>query len=126
MIEGGCYCQKIRYTLTEGNYLVANCHCTICRKTSAAPFVPWIILPAENFHFSRGEPAMLESSNKGTRYFCRDCGTPLLFKSRERSHQVDLTVCSLDKPELFPPMEDAYTDTRLEWSTNSANPGQEH
>jgi hypothetical protein len=117
--SGGCFCGKIRYQFSDGEYLVANCHCTICRKTSAAPFVTWVIMPRERFAFTASEPGILESSSKGRRLFCRDCGTPLVFASNERNHKIDVTTCSLDEPEAWPPTEDAYTDTRLAWLTHS-------
>ena len=115
MIEGGCFCRKVRYAFEQGDYLVVNCHCTMCRKTSAAPFVTWVIMPKNNFNFTSDEPAVLESSNKGKRHFCRNCGTPLVFESSERAEQMDITTCSLDDPEAWPPTEDAYTETRLDW-----------
>lgn len=119
--SGGCFCGNIRYQFTGGNYLVVNCHCTMCRRTSAAPFVTWVIMPKENFRFTRGTPAILESSDKGRRHFCRDCGTPLVFESRERTHQFDITSCSLDEPDVWPPTEDAYTDTRLAWLSHTGD-----
>lgn len=116
---GGCFCKKIRYEFTDGDYLVVNCHCTQCRKTSAAAFVTWVIMSKGNFRFTAGTPAILESSDKGRRHFCRDCGTPLVFESKERTHQLDITSCSLDDPEAYPPTEEAYTDTRLSWLDRS-------
>ena len=115
MVEGGCFCQKIRYGFEAGDYLVVNCHCTMCRKTSAAAFVTWVIMPREAFRFTKGNPAVLESSAKGRRHFCRDCGTPLVFESLERTHQMDITTCSLDDPDTFVPTDGAYKDTRLHW-----------
>lgn len=112
---GGCFCAKVRYAVDDGDYLVVNCHCTMCRRTSAAAFVTWVIMPKERFRFTAGQPATLESSAKGRRLFCRDCGTPLVFESKERTHQIDITACSLDDPEAWPPTEDAYVDTRLSW-----------
>jgi hypothetical protein len=44
MIEGGSFCQKIRYKLDSGDYLAANCHCTMCRHIHAAPFESWLVV----------------------------------------------------------------------------------
>lgn len=119
MIEGGCFCGKVRYVFAPGDYLVVNCHCTMCRKTSAAAFVTWVIMPREKFRFTRGEAAILESSPRGRRHFCRDCGTPLAFESKERTHLMDVTTCSLDRPEEFVPVDGAYKDTKLAWLEQS-------
>ena len=44
-INGGCFCGAINYEIQDGDYLVANCHCTMCRSISGAPFVTWLIVP---------------------------------------------------------------------------------
>ena len=118
MIEGGCFCGKIRFSIDEnpsGDYLVANCHCTICRKTSAAPFVTWLVIPKAALHYRSGTPKILKSSAKGTRHFCADCGTPLLFYTTERPHNYDITTGCLDNPEQFVPSVDIHEESQLSW-----------
>ena len=48
MIEGGCFCKRIRYAIDDGEYLTANCHCTMCRRVHAAPYVTWLVVPVES------------------------------------------------------------------------------
>ncbi len=118
MIEGGCFCGAIRFAIeekAEGNYLVANCHCTICRRTSAAPFVTWLIVPVSKFRYQSGTPKYLQSSAKGTRHFCPDCGTPLAFLTTERPHNIDITTGSLDDPDRFVPTLDVHGESKLHW-----------
>lgn len=118
MIEGGCFCGKIRFTIadkTDGEYLVANCHCTMCRRTSAAPFVTWVMVPRTAFRYHQGEPRVLQSSKKGTRHFCPDCGTPLQCTTTDRPDVIDVTTCSLDHPERFVPTIDVHKESRLGW-----------
>lgn len=118
MIEGGCFCGAIRFAIeekAEGTYLVANCHCTICRKTSAAPFVTWLIVPVSKFSYQSGTPKYLQSSAKGTRHFCPDCGTPLAFLTTERPHNIDITTGSLDDPNRFIPTLDVHEESKLHW-----------
>lgn len=115
MIQGGCFCGAIRYDIDDGNYLVANCHCTMCRRTSAAPFVTWMVVPAGAFRYVQGEPAVLESSDKGTRYFCARCGSPLVCINADHPDNVDVTTGSLDTPENYPPTMAVFEDTKLPW-----------
>lgn len=115
MIGGGCFCGAIRYELESDRNLVVNCHCRMCRKTSAAPFVTWMIVAKEQFRYTRGEPKTLLSSDKGTRFFCAGCGTPLAFESRSRTAVIDITVGSLDTPEAYPPTAAAHEDSKLPW-----------
>ena len=104
MIEGGCFCKRIRYSVDEGSYLCANCHCTMCRRVHAAPYVTWLVVPVE-----------VASSNDGTRYFCATCGTQVACVNTGHPEVIDVTVGSLDTPAAFAPTLDVYSDTRLAW-----------
>ena len=115
MIEGGCFCGAIRYEIDPGDYVVANCHCTMCRKTSAAPFVTWMVVPATSFRYLRGEPHLLNSSEEGVRYFCSDCGTPVVCQIKSRPEEIDIPTGSLDNPGDYPPVVAVHEDTKLPW-----------
>jgi len=113
--RGGCFCGNIRYAFDSGQYRIANCHCEMCRRTSAAPFVTWVVVPKSNFAFTKGVAKKLQSSEHGTRYFCADCGTPLIFYTRQRPQDWDVTSCSLDEPELFVPTIAVHEESKLGW-----------
>ncbi len=115
MHDGGCFCGAIRYQIDEGKHLVANCHCNMCRRTSGAPFVTWIVVPRSAFRYTRGEPRVLESSAKGRREFCPQCGTPLTFVTADRPDKIDITTGSLDDPNSFPPTLAVHEETKLSW-----------
>lgn len=112
---GGCFCGKIRYSVNDGDYLVANCHCSICRRVSAAPFVTWILVPRTAFRYTAGEPVEFASSEKAVRHFCGNCGTPLAFLANSRPEIIDVTTCSMDHPGLYVPSLDVHEDSRLVW-----------
>lgn len=118
-MQGGCFCGRIRYRIDpaagKGVRAIANCHCTMCRRTSAAPYVSWLVVDGDAFQFTQGEPRTLRSSDKGRRQFCAECGTPLTCVLTDQPNTVDVTLCSLDAPELFTPGHDVHTDTRLPW-----------
>lgn len=116
MTQGGCFCESLRYEIDPGDSSVVNCHCSMCRRTSGAPFVTWILLSDEQFELTQGRPAVLKSSDHGTRWFCASCGTPIAFLTTQRPGKIDITVCSLDDPDSCPPSEDVYTESRLVWA----------
>ena len=115
MITGGCFCGAIRYDLDDGNYTVLNCHCRMCRRTSAAPYVTWIVVPVANFRLTKGEPTVLNSSTDGTRRFCNLCGTPVSCVNTSHPDIIDVTLCSLDDPSAMKPTLESYPDSRLDW-----------
>ncbi|MFP6816334.1 MAG: GFA family protein [Pseudomonadales bacterium] len=123
MIEGGCFCGEVRYQLEDGDYRAGHCHCTMCRRTSGAAFVTWLVAPISGFKYTGAEPTLLQSSEHGNRYFCGKCGTPVVCINDTHPDDVDITVGSLDDPEAVNPGFEFYTDTRLSWvRTNIDHP----
>ena len=114
-IEGGCFCGSIRYRFPINEYLSSSCHCSMCRSISGAPYVSWMAIPVDDFEYFQGEPKKLTSSSHGSRYFCQDCGTPVICLLEEYPEYTYITTCSLDKPEDFAPKGDMYTDDMLPW-----------
>lgn len=114
-MQGGCYCGAIRYEAEATAFHMTNCHCSICRRTSGAPFVAWFSLPRPGYRVTQGAPARFRSTPKGMRTFCSRCGTPLTFEHVDTPNEIDVTTCSLDDPEVLPPEDHTYTSSRLKW-----------
>ncbi len=119
-LEGGCFCGSIRYQVPRSDYPAGNCHCTMCRRTSAAAFVSWFVAPKTEFTIVKGHCEELESSEHGKRYFCSSCGTPIACELAEHPDVIDITICSLDDPEAIEPRRGFFTDTRLSWAASPA------
>jgi hypothetical protein len=115
MHSGGCFCGAVRYQVDGTPFHETLCHCSICRRTSGAPFVAWASFPRGGFRFTSGLPARFQSSQRGTRSFCANCGTPLAFEHRDFPAEVDITLCSLDEPESIPPKDHTYRGNKLSW-----------
>ena len=113
--EGGCFCGSVRYSFESYNYPSANCHCSMCRRTSGAAFLSWMAIPLTVFEYSKGKPKKLISSDQGTRYFCQDCGTPLTCLLDEYPKYIYVTICSLDNPQDFKPNGDMFVEDMLDW-----------
>jgi hypothetical protein len=120
-VGGGCFCGAIRYEFAPGEYAAGNCHCSMCRRTSAAPYVAWVVVPHDAFRYTRGTPRQLSSSEHGKRYFCELCGTHLACVIADHPEIVDVTIGSLDDPEQFVPSFELHTDTRLRWVAHAKN-----
>ncbi|HEY2107510.1 MAG TPA: GFA family protein, partial [Candidatus Binataceae bacterium] len=102
VFEGGCLCGSVRYRVS-GNPLTSGiCHCRTCRRTGAAPMLPFVTFPFDRFDFTQGKPVDFHSSPLVTRSFCGRCGTPLTYRHQEQAGAIDVMTCSLDNPEAFP------------------------
>ena len=115
MLHGGCFCGDIRYEAGGTPFNETNCHCSICRRTTGAPFVAWFSVERAQFRFVAGTPVRFNSTDKGTRSFCRRCGTQLTFEHRDAPGEIDVTTASLDDPESVPPRDHTRTSSRLGW-----------
>ena len=116
MIEGGCFCKRVRYRIADGDYPSINCHCTMCRRIHAAPYVTWLVVPMASFAYTGQAPDELASSADGTRYFCSRCGTHVACMNTAHSEIIDVPVGSLDDPAPFRPASDIFVDSMLSWS----------
>lgn len=115
MFKGGCFCGRIRYEAVGTPFDETNCHCSICRGTTGAPFVTWFTVPRFGFRFVSSKPARFRSTAKGVRAFCPHCGTHLTFEHADFPDEIDVTTCSLDDPHALPPRDHTYTRGKLDW-----------
>jgi hypothetical protein len=113
-MNGGCLCGTTRYQLTGSPKQTSICHCVDCRRASAAPFVAWAGFHKENIALLSGELMQVRHAGR-IRSFARCCGTPIFFQDEEDSEWIDVTICSMDQPEMLAPDVAIWTEDRLPW-----------
>jgi hypothetical protein len=78
-MSGGCLCGVVRFTAAPQSRDIGACHCSMCRKWSAGPFLvldcgtTLKVEDAKNLGVYR-------SSEWAERCFCKTCGTPLFYR----------------------------------------------
>ena len=112
---GGCHCGRLRYQFSGPLRDIAHCHCSICRRTSGGLVTTWITLPASAFTWLEGVRARYDSSASCARYFCSNCGAHLALVTHLSPDSIDVTIATLDHPELAPADRHIWTDSRLPW-----------
>ncbi|HTS22463.1 MAG TPA: GFA family protein [Casimicrobiaceae bacterium] len=91
------------------------CHCQTCRRLAGAPVVAWVTFASAQFDLVQGRPSEFHSSAPVRRTFCTGCGTPLTYEHADGPGFVDITTCSLDDPNLFPPTHHSWLSHDLGW-----------
>jgi len=114
-VEGGCCCGSIRYRVNGEPTNSMICHCRTCRKAAGAPVVAWVTFPIERFAFTHGQAIEFHSSQPVTRTLCGSCGTPLTYQHADDLSSIDVTTCSLDEPESFPPTHHSWVSHDVQW-----------
>ena len=102
--EGGCLCGAIRYRIAAPAIgRIVHCHCPTCRRATGAQVVDWVTFRLSDWRVVKGQPGLFRSSPRVERQFCRNCGTPLTYRSLDLDNEIDVTAGSLDKPEFAVP-----------------------
>ena len=112
---GGCHCGAVRYAIDAPLDDVAHCHCSICRKTSGGIVTTWATVPHDSFSWVRGEAAVYPSSGHSERFFCARCGALLALWTTRSKHTIDVTIATLDHPELCRATRHIWQRSRLPW-----------
>lgn len=113
--QGGCQCGAVRYQFHAPLRDIAHCHCSVCRRSTGGILVTWITVPLAAFTWLRGEPACFASSPTCQRYFCPSCGAHLALFTTLSPQTLDVTIATLDKPELAAADRHIWTQSRLPW-----------
>ncbi len=124
VMTGGCQCGAIRYALFA-RPRNSVCHCRMCQKAVGGPFAALSMVEAADIGWTRGTPALFQSSSMALRGFCARCGTPLTYQGLGED-RIEVTTGSLDHPEHASPVEASGREARLPWvdelPTLPANP----
>jgi hypothetical protein len=77
--SGGCLCGAVRFTASPSDHDVGVCHCSMCRRWSAGPFMVrdcGSTLKIED----TSSLGVYRSSEWAERAFCKACWTPLYYR----------------------------------------------
>ncbi len=78
-LTGGCLCGAVKFTATPENRRVGACHCDMCRRWTAGPFLS--IGCANTIKIENDAAvAIYKSSEWAERHFCSKCGSTLWYK----------------------------------------------
>lgn len=114
-LRGSCLCGAIYYCVYGEPSFVTHCHCHACRKASGSLFVTWFTVRACEVEW-HGEPLMhYHSSCPVERGFCPHCGTTLTYRHEADPDSLDITLASLEQPELIMPEHHTWWQEHVPW-----------
>lgn len=116
-LEGGCHCGACRYRIDAARLDdVANCHCSICRRSTGGTYVTWATVPKAAFAWTAGEPRRYAATAGSTRWFCPTCGAQLALWTELAPESIDITVTTLDRADAYPPDRHIFVGSKLAWT----------
>ena len=108
---GGCQCGALRYTVDQPLGRASICHCRMCQKAFGNAFAP--LVTARGLRWLHGEPKRFRSSNKASRGFCSECGTPMTYEPD--GYPPEIAIVTLDHPADVAPILQVGLESRLPW-----------
>ena len=99
---GGCQCGAVRFAVYAEPIKIGICHCRMCQKAVAGPFVVLAEVAWGDFAWTRGAPSTFRSSSRAVRDFCAACGTPLSYRHPD-GPIIELLTGAFDEPQRVPP-----------------------
>jgi len=116
VVTGSCFCGAVRFEIRLPTLFCGHCHCSMCRRPHGASFVTWTGVPPERFKITAGEEAIsrFRSSERGTRSFCRRCGSQMFCQTEP--DVIDIALAALHGPIDREPEVHYYYDSRAPWT----------
>ncbi len=116
IVTGSCFCGAVKFEIELPTLFCGHCHCSMCRRPHGASFVTWTGVPPERFKLTAGEQdiARFGSSEKGTRSFCRNCGSQIFCQTEPEV--IDIALAALHGKIDRRPEAHYYYDSRADWT----------
>ena len=117
MYVGGCLCGAVRFEIKGKIGNIVYCHCSLCRKAQGSAYASNGIVASTDFSFTSGEAVLTgyESSQGQTKYFCRQCGSPIVSKNIAHPDQVRIRLGTIESAIAEKPQAHIFVDSKAEW-----------
>jgi hypothetical protein len=117
-IRGGCLCGTVGFIVTMPTLFCGHCHCSMCRRNHGAAFVTWFAVPRSQVSIESGSDQLTryESSEHGSRSFCRHCGSSLFCVSTRHPEIIDIPLANMEGAIDRLPESHLYFDDRASWT----------
>ncbi len=106
---GQCLCGAVRFRATLGAREMGACHCSMCRRWSGGVF---LAVEAEAVCLEDSKYlGVYSSSGWGERCFCKQCGSTLMWRSKDGAHHA-VSVQAFDDPSTFALASQIFVDEK--------------
>lgn len=114
--HGSCLCQGIHYEIHGEIGDVVQCHCQRCRKANGTAFATNAPINSADFKIVQGENLVKKFAVSGVhRWFCGECGSPLISSRDTQPEIYRLRIGTLDTPLQQRPRMHIFTASKAEW-----------
>lgn len=120
-LDGGCFCDTIRYRIGQPPLFTLACHCTDCQQMTASAFSLGLAVAKEGFTVTSETPPraldkQAESGATSTRFVCPDCAGWTHTTTTGSPDSVIVRPSSLDESSWVRPIAEIFTRSALPWA----------
>jgi len=113
--KGQCFCGAVQFEVELPVKWVAHCHCSMCRRYHGAAFVTWFGVDADHYQLNDEQVVWYCSSAQAQRGRCRQCGSPLFFRSQRWPGELHIVLAAMREPIDQEPQLHVYYADRVDW-----------
>ena len=115
-ITGMCLCEKVKYKISGELGPAFNCHCSKCRRWHGAAFRSRASIDISQFKITDGHRYLssYKSSNKVSKHFCNNCGSPLHSTYEDKSRVIGIPLGPLEGVNSAPQAH-IHTSSKASW-----------
>jgi hypothetical protein len=124
VLEGGCLCGNVRYTIEGDPIIVAHCYCRDCQRVSGAAHMTGAMFPTANIEITGPMSefrSVAESGSTVSRLFCATCSSFLFGRNTGMAGFMTVSVGTLDRPDRITPQVAVFARSRPHWDAADAN-----
>jgi len=117
ILNGGCLCGEIRYTVKDEFRLFHLCHCIQCRRITGSAFASNLFTELRNLEWVAGQTLTRKfvfPDREFTKVFCSRCGSGLPFPSND-GKSIIIPAGSLDEEPDMKPVRNIFWEEHVTW-----------
>ncbi|WP_038344833.1 GFA family protein [Acinetobacter sp. A47] len=114
--RGSCLCDGIHYEIQGEIGEIVQCHCQRCRKANGTAYATNAPISSAAFKILKGEELVKKFAASGVyRWFCSECGSPLISSRDAQPELYRLRLGTLDTPLQHKPSMHIFAASKAEW-----------
>ena len=119
MYSGSCLCKTVQFEIHGSIRNIIYCHCSECRKAQGSAFATNGIVDADKFKIVKGEDQLsgYANSTTQTKYFCRNCGSPIMSKNAQYPDQVRIRLGTIESDITERPEAHIFVSSKANWDS---------
>ncbi len=115
-LVGSCLCGQVKFAVNENFLYAGYCHCSLCRKASAATGTAIAAVNPNDFTLLEGEGELscYRRTANTQSHFCQHCGS-LVYGNKPEQSLLHFRMALLDDEPSIKPQAHIFVGSKAAW-----------